>query len=111
MSKRRSDIASAIQHLKMAQMHLESWMMDHPGTKGVQLFRQFVKKIVWMFDQIITNPFLPAPVRAGAQHEIESDVFAVPAITEKIALLNPEQREILEDVIEKAIRGEIEFVN
>lgn len=109
--KQRSSIASAIQHLRIAQMYLDSWMLDHPGTKGVPLFRQFIKKIEWMFDQIVTHPFLPGPVRASAQHEIQSDVLAVPAIAEKIALLKPEQRELLEDAIDKVLAGEMEFIN
>lgn len=92
-------------------MYLESWNLDHPGTKGVQLFVQFIKRIKWMFEQIVTHPFLPAPVRAAAQYEINSDVLAIPAIAEKIALLKPNQRAILEDAIDKVLAGEMEFVN
>jgi hypothetical protein len=45
-------------------------------------------------------------VREGIKKEIASDVFSVPAIMEKIALLNPEQRDGMEQVIDALLKGE-----
>lgn len=44
-------------------------------------------------------------VRDGIKNEIKSDVFAVPAILEKIALLNPDQRDLIESAIDAMLDG------
>lgn len=107
----RSNIVSSLQHLNMAKQHMESFTLDNPGTKGANLFALYVKRINWIFNDLFTNPFLPDVVRAGIKKEVESDCFSVPAITEKIALLSPEQRELLEDVIDNVLAGDMLMVN
>ena len=101
-----ANIISAIQNLKMAQEQLEDFCRQYPETKGEKLFKVYVSKISWMFKDIVTHPFLTEEVRAGIRKEIESDVFAVPAILEKVALLTPEQREIIEATLDAMIDGE-----
>lgn len=44
-------------------------------------------------------------VRDGIKNEIKSDVFAVPAILEKIALLSPDQRDLIESAIDAMLNG------
>ncbi|MFY8162439.1 MAG: hypothetical protein ACOVNU_13985 [Candidatus Kapaibacteriota bacterium] len=41
----------------------------------------------------------------GIRTEIESDAFAVEAIHDKIPLLNPEQRAMLEELVEDMVAG------
>ena len=101
-----ANIISAIQNLKMAQEQFEDFCRQFPDTKGERLFKIYVGKINWMFKDIVTHPFLTEAVRAGMRKEIESDVFAVPAILEKVALLTPEQREIIEATLDAMINGE-----
>ena len=101
-----ANIISAIQNLKMAQEQLEDFCRQYPETKGEKLFKVYVNKIGWMFKDIVTHPFLNEEVRTGIRKEIESDVFAVPAILEKVALLTPEQREIIEATLDAMINGE-----
>ena len=102
-----ANIIGAIQNLKMAQEQFLDFCRQFPNSQGEKLFKTYVSKIDWVFKDIITHPFLTNEVRVGIKKEIESDVFAVPAILEKIALLKPEQREIIEDVIDAYISGEI----
>jgi FixJ family two-component response regulator len=52
---------------------------------------------------MITHPQLPDVVREGIKREINSDIFAIPAIHEKIALLNPKHREVLEEFIDELL--------
>ena len=101
-----ANIISAIQNLKMAQEQLEDFCRQFPRSQGERIFKNYSKKIDWIFSDIITHPFLTAEVRMGIKNEINSDVFAVPAIIEKVALLNPEQREIIESTLVAMINGE-----
>jgi len=101
-----ANIIGAIQNLKMAQEQFLDFCRQFPNSQGEKLFKTYVSKIDWVFKDIITHPFLTNEVRVGIKKEIESDVFAVPAILEKIALLKPEQREIIEDIIDAYISGE-----
>ena len=101
-----ANIIGAIQNLKMAQEQFLDFCRQFPNSQGEKLFKTYVSKIDWVFKDIITHPFLTNEIRVGIKKEIESDVFAVPAILEKIALLKPEQREIIEDIIDAYISGE-----
>jgi len=102
-----SNIVSAIHHLKMAQEYFEDFIREFPTSHGSRLFHIYVKKINWIYLDFISHPQITDSIRDGVKKEIESDVFAVPAITEKVALLNPEQREMIELIIDGMINGEI----
>lgn len=101
-----ANIISAIQNLKMAQEQFDDFCRQYPDSQGSRLFKKYSEKINWIFGDLVTNPFITDEVRIGIKNEIESDVFAVPAIIEKVALLTPVQREIIEDVIDAYISGE-----
>ena len=106
MTTKGSNIVISIQHLKMAKEFLEDFCRQNPGSIGERLFKQYINKIQWIFRDITTCNIVGEFVRDGIKKEIESDVFAVPAITEKIALLNPEQRDIVENLIESILKGD-----
>ncbi len=101
-----ANIISAIQNLKMAQEQFDDFRRQYPDSKGEKMFKLYGDKITWMFKDIITHPFITNEVREGIKNEIASDVYAVPAILEKIALLNPEQRELIEDTLDAIIAGQ-----
>lgn len=112
--KGQANIVSGIHHLLMAREHFESFRRDHQQSKGDILFKGYTQRITWILTDLKTHPHLPEPVREGIKKEIESDVFAVPAINEKISLLKPEHREQLETIIDRLINGEeliVENVN
>jgi len=101
-----ANIISAIQNLIMAKEQFEDFCRQFPETKGEKLFKTYSNKISWIFKDIVTHPFLTEEVRAGIKKEINSDVFAVPAILEKVALLTPEQRDMIEATLDAMINGE-----
>lgn len=104
--KRGANIINAIQNLKMAQEQFDDFCRQYPSSQGEKLFRSYSKKISWIFSDIITHPFLNNDIREGIKNEIQSDVFAVPAIIEMVALLNPDQRELIESTLEAMLAGE-----
>lgn len=102
----RSNIVSAIHHLRLAKEHYQDLQREMPNSLGEKLGKRYEAKIDWIYTDFITNPNFPKEVREGCRKEWNSDVFAVPAIAEKIALLQPEFRELLESVIDAKLNGE-----
>ena len=48
----------------------------------------------------------------GIKEEWNSDVFCVPAITDKVSVLRPDQREMIEEIIDGMIAGEeVKFID
>lgn len=101
-----ANIISAIHNLKQANEHFESFQREHPNTKGAKLFGGYSKRLDWIFKDLVSHPLLTDEVRKGVRQEWESDVFSVPAINEKVALLNPEQREAIEEIIDQMLSGQ-----
>ncbi len=101
-----SNIISAIHHLKMAQEHYEDFVREYPDSAGSRLFKSYIAKIKWISNDILTHPHVSEDVRMGIKKELASDVFAVPAINEKVALLNPDQREMIEETIDAMLEGQ-----
>lgn len=101
-----SNIVSAIHSLKQAYDFFESFERDYPGSKAEIIFSSYRKKIEWIYKDILTYPFFTEPIRDGIRNEWNSDVFTLPALNEKIPLLNPEQREMVENIIDALLKGE-----
>jgi hypothetical protein len=100
-----SNIVSAVHHLKMAKEHFEDFRREYPQAMGSRLFKSYINKIDWIFKDLLAYPHLTQAIRDGFKAEIESDVFAIPAISEKVALLNPQQREMIEVTIDAMLSG------
>jgi hypothetical protein len=110
--KAESNIVSGIISIKQAYDHFEVFGLEHPNSRGQKLFEIYSKKLRWIYEDLITNPLLPQDVRDGIKNEWEADTFIVDAISEKTALLKPEQREIIETIIDAMLRGEeVAFTN
>jgi len=101
----RSSIVQAIQHLKQAEEFMNDFIRQAPSTRGAVIFDGYSRKIKWILRDIITFPYFTDEVRLGIKTEIESDAFAVEAIHDKIPLLNPEQRAMLEELVEDMLAG------
>jgi len=104
--KGTSNIIASIHHLKITAEHWQSFQREHPASKGANLFGTYCKRIQWIINDMVTHPLLPQTVRDGIKAEWNADVFAVDAIAEKVTLLNPEQREVLELIVEQLLKGE-----
>ena len=101
-----ANIINAIQNLIMAREQFEDFCRQYPNSQGSRLFKKYSDKISWMFSDLVSNPFITEEVRIGIKNEIESDVFAVPAIIEKVALLTPDQRDLIESTLDALLSGE-----
>ena len=105
-TKKGANIINAIQNLRMAQEQFDDFCRQFPNSKGEKVFKDYSKRISWMFKDLLTHPFLTEEVRVGIKKEIDSDIWSVPAILEKVALLTPEYRELIEEMLDGIIRGE-----
>ncbi|MFY8160234.1 MAG: hypothetical protein ACOVNU_02815 [Candidatus Kapaibacteriota bacterium] len=101
----RSSVVQSIQNLKLSLEFMNDFIRTAPNTKGAVLFKTYTNKIEWIFKDILTYPHFNDEVRKGIRAEIESDSFTVEAIHDKIPLLNPEQRAMLEGLVEDMIAG------
>lgn len=95
-----------IHHLRIAKEFLESFIREKPGTVGERMARQYVAKINWIYNDLITFPNFPDIVRQGIREEWESDPFLSMAINEKLAILNPAQRTAIENIIDEVLKGQ-----
>ena len=101
----RSSVVQAIQHVKIAEEFMNDFIRSAPNTRGAVIFKDYSRRLQWILRDIITYPYFDDQVRQGIKVEIESDAFAVDAIVGKISLLNPEQREMMEDLVDDILKG------
>ncbi len=101
----RSSVVQGIQHLKQAEEFMNDFVRQAPNTRGAVIFTMYSKKVRWILNDILTFPYFTDEVRVGIRAEIESDAFGVEAIHDKIPLLNPEQRAMLEELVEDMVAG------
>ena len=104
--KGSSNIVSSVHNIRQALEHFESFQREYPETKGARLFKGYGSRLEWIVKDLITHPLLTEEVRQGVKEEWESDVFSVPAINEKVALLNPQNRETIEQIVDAMLNGE-----
>lgn len=104
--KKGADIVSVVHNLLIAKEHMNSFMRDRPQAVITRLFRNYSNKIEWMFNDMKSEPLLNQVVRDGINQELKGDVFSVPAINEKISLLPPGKRELIEEAIDRILNGE-----
>jgi hypothetical protein len=111
--KGSSDIVSAFHCLKQAQHHFTSFKNEmSKGSEGVRLSSIYIKKIEWMYMDFQTNILFSKDVRDGIRQEWASDPFSIPAIQEKISLIKPDQRELIETIVDGFLAGEeISFID
>lgn len=112
-SANNSNVINGIIELKKAKDLFEDAVRSWgENSKGAKLVKVYIKKIDWIYNDMVTFPKFPDQVIDGIRKEWASDSFTVDAITEKVALLSPEQRDSIERVIDKVLSGdslEIEY--
>lgn len=101
-----SNIVSAVHNLRMAKEQFLDFIREHPASKGSKLFDMYSGRLDWIVKDLICNPYLPKEVVNGIKQEWESDVFAIPAICDKVSLLPPDKRELIETLIDAMLAGE-----
>jgi len=99
-----SNIINGIIELKKAKDLFEDVVRQ--SGDGTKLISNVIKRIEQTKNVFTTSSLFPDVVIEGIRKEWAADSFTVDAITEKIALLSPEQREAIENVIDKVLEGE-----
>lgn len=100
-----SNFITSIHHLRICAEYMDDIVRQYPGSKAAILFEGYSKKIKWILRDILTYPYFNEEIRDGIKNEIESDPLTYRAIMERISLLTPDQRNLLEFVIEDLING------
>ena len=103
---RGSSAISMIHHLRLAKDYSEDFIRQHPESRGALKFIEYRRRMQWILNDIITYPHFREEVREGMKREMESDPFSYQSLVEKIALLSPDQREGLEDVVQMLLNNE-----
>lgn len=102
--KGTTSILQAIHHLNQAKLNYHSFINEHHSQlPAVKLFNQHLNKIVWIEKSLVTDPFMPDVLREAVKKEIESDVLLIDDVKQKIALVKPEIREVIDQIIDYAI--------
>ena len=104
--KGSSDVVSGIQSIRRAYDHWGSFIRERPGSIAERMFGAYCKRLEWIANDMLTCPLFPDIVREGIRREWNSDNFSVPAIVEKVALRPVDQREVVENIIDRLITGE-----
>ncbi len=110
--KGASDLVNGLLHLRIAKHYWDDYRRELKSTPGANLLRNYVNRIDWIYNDLITYPLFTEEIRQGIKKEWNSDTFVVPAVMDKLAFLNPEQRLIIENIMDLMIAGEqIELIS
>lgn len=100
-----SDFVNAVINIAKARDYMLSFMRDHPSSKLGRNCRVWLGKINWLEADIVSSPAFDDQTRLALKYELNSDVFTMDAIMEKIAHLTPDQRLQIERVVELVAEG------
>lgn len=103
---RGSSAITMIHHLRMAKEYCEDFIREHPNTRGAFKFVEYSRRFDWVLKDIVTYPHFRDEVRAGIKVELESDPFSYQSLVEKFALLGPQHRENLEEIVDMLLNNE-----
>jgi hypothetical protein len=104
--KGASDLVNGILHIRIAHHFWDSFSRELAGTKGANLMKNYSGRLEWIYNDLMTNPAFPSEVREGFRSEWKSDTFVLTAMADKLPLLTPEQRLIIEQLVDAIIAGE-----
>lgn len=98
---------NTILQLKIAEYYITSFINEYgTAAQGFRSFTAYRNKVNWILNDLKTMECFPQAVRDEIRREIESDVLVMPAIMEKIALIPPEARESVEQILDTIMKGE-----
>ena len=102
----QSSITQSLNKLKQATDLLEDFKRQHKGSKGAKIAKTYIDRIFWIYLDFVSNPAFTEEVRQGIRNEWAADAFTIDALNDKIGLLNPEQRELVESITDALLQGE-----
>lgn len=99
------NMVNFLKYVRTAEDYAASFVRDNPGTQGAQLFREYVRRLNWIANDLLTTPKFSQASREFFRTEIQADSFMLPALAEKIALLPENNRAALEEFIDSLLNG------
>ena len=76
------------------------------GSKGAKIAKIYIDRIFWIYLDFVSNPAFTEEVRNGIRNEWAADAFTIDALNDKIGLLSPQQRELVESITDALLQGE-----
>jgi hypothetical protein len=105
-----ASIVTAFNKLKESKDYFLDAQRTYGGGKGSLLVAKYLTKIDWIYNDFITTPGLDKIVIDGIKEQWKSDVFVIDELQNKINLLQPDKRALIEVQIDALNAGEtIEF--
>lgn len=106
LDKGNASIISAFHKLKHAKLNFEDVVREIQGQDGKNFFNNYIKKIEWFKNDFIIHPFLSKETVENLKREWETDSMQITELERKVALLNPQQRDIIELMMDEMLAGE-----
>lgn len=100
------EILKFIHNLNKAKLNLEVFLLGDVNDRAKRKFSQYVKKIDFIITDLKTEPAVSQELREAIDLEYKSDAYCVEAIMEKVLMLTPDERDILENIVDAVIKGE-----
>lgn len=97
-----TSLVAFLHHIKIAKEFGE----DFNRALGKPILRNYIGRLDYILNDFQASINFPDDVRQAIREELQSDVMTVDAISDRIRLLNPPQREVVETLIDMIIRGE-----
>lgn len=102
-----SSIVNTLHHLRIAKEYAQNVIRGSKGDLGGKLFAKYDKKIDWIIRDFITFPAFTKEVVEGLREELKSDPLLVDDLGKSTAILNPANREIVHDLVERLLKEQI----
>jgi hypothetical protein len=108
-----SEVIKFLHHLQRGKLNLEVFLIGCKNDRAKRKFSQYINKIDWIIKDLKTEPGITRELSDAIDLEFNSDVFLIDAVNEKLLLLTPYERDILENILDEIIKGEqikIEYI-
>lgn len=97
-----TSLVAFLHHIKIAKEFGE----DFNRALSKPILRNYITRLDYILNDFQASIHFPDDVRQAIREELQSDVMIVEAISDRIRLLNPAQREVVEMLIDMIIKGE-----
>ena len=104
--KAQTSLSAALHHLAICKHYFDDYTRDNSNNYAGRLSALYSRKLDWIAKDIVLHPLLTPEIRERIKNELKSDVFELLDIQQKIHLLSPEQRELIDKMIDAFLAGE-----
>jgi hypothetical protein len=102
-----SSIVDGFTKIKQSKEMFQDFLRAVKGGIGERIIKGYIAKIDWILMDFKTQIHFPPEIRESIRQELDhSDSYQTDAIYEKILLLTPKNKELIETVMDSMIDGE-----